>query len=303
MVKLVTGATGTQGSAVAHALLARGLQVRALVRDAEAPAARSLARAGAELAAGRFEDGGSLHAAMAGVDAVFSVQLAPGGQPDSERDQARALMQAARDAGVRQIVHSSVSNTGAFRTMAGWNEGRWSRNYWESKADAEDIVRRAGFPLHTILRPAFMMDNFAAPKAAWMFPDLSRGEILTAVAADTPMVLIAAADIGEAAAAAMAEPDRFAGQAIELAGDLRTLPQVAAILAEVKGAPVAARTLDAETLVARGQNPGWVETQEWMNVVNYPARPEAMRQWGLTSTSFTDWARRHAAAIDVGGGD
>ena len=54
-------------------------------------------------------------------------------------------------------------------------------NYWDSKEDVENTVRNAGFGTFTILKPAFMMDNFIAPKAPIMFPHLPGGEILTAV--------------------------------------------------------------------------------------------------------------------------
>lgn len=300
MTILVTGATGTQGNAVAHALLARGLPVRALVRDDNAQAARALADAGAQLAIGSFEHPESLNAALKGADALFSVQMAPGPQRDLERDQARALIDAARATDVRHIVHSSVSNTGTFRMMEGWNADRWERNYWESKADVEAMVRDAGFPVHTILRPAFMMDNFAMPKAAWMFPDLDKGAIRTAVEPETPMVLVAADDIAQAALAAIEAPDRFAGQAIELAGDLQTLPQIAAILSTVAVKRVDTFTCDADSLITRGQHRGWVETQQWMNIVNYPARPQEMLAWGLTPTLFADWARRHTDVICIG---
>lgn len=181
--------------------------------------------------------------------------------------------------------------------MAGWAEGRWERNYWESKRDAEDHVRHAGFPTYSILRPAFMMDNFAIPKAQWMFPDLAEGKILTAVEPGTPMVLIAAEDIGQVVAAAIADPHRFKGQTIEIAGDLLTLPQIASILTEIKGATVSAWTLDQAILVGRGQHPGWVQSQQWMNVVNYPARPAIMETLGIAPTRFADWAARHADQI------
>lgn len=299
MVTLVTGATGTQGSAVAHALLRRGWPVRALVRNAASPAACILAEAGADLAVGSFEQPESLLSAMKGADSLFSMQLAPGGEADLEREQARALINAANKAGVRHVIQSSVSNTGAFRHMKGWAEGCWDRNYWESKADVEEIVRAADFPVHTILRPAFMMDNFAVPKANWMFPDLASGVIVTALEADTPMVLVAAEDIGQATVAAIEHPDRFAGQVIELAGELLTLSQIAATIGQIKGVAVRARTLDADSLIARGQHSGWVQMQQWMNVVNYPARPEMMAQWGLVPTGFADWAKRHAAMIPV----
>lgn len=301
MITLVTGASGTQGNAVARALLDRGHAVRILARDPFAPAIAALTRMGAQAATASFAQTDALRAAMAGIDALFSMQPAPGAQPDSERDQARALVEAAREGGVRHVIHSSVSNTGTFRDMAGWAEGRWARNYWESKADVEAMVRAAGFPVHTILRPAFMMDNFALPKATWMFPDLAHGAIRTAVASDTPMILVAAEDIGQAVVAAIERPETFAGQAVELAGDLLTLPQIGAVLRAVKGADVDVVTLDAKTLVAEGQNAGWVETQVWMNVVNYPARPDEMRAWGLAPTRFEDWARRHADIIHIGG--
>ena len=300
MTILVTGATGAQGGAVAHALLVQGKAVRALVRDPHSPSARALERAGATLAIGRFEDGASLRAALSGTDALFSVQTAPGAERDSERMQARALIDAARAENVRPVVHSSVSNAGSFRTMEGWASGRWEANYWESKEDTEAIVRDAGFPVHTILRPAFMMDNFAMPKAAGMFPDLAQGAIRTAIAPETPMVLIAAEDIARMACAAFTAPDAFAGRVIELAGDLLTLPEIARLLAMIKGKTIVCDSWDADALIARGQHDGWVRMQIWMNIVNYPARPEEMMDWGIEPTSFANWARRHADMIGVG---
>lgn len=300
MPTLVTGATGTQGGAVARALLAHGWPVRAMVRDPRGSAAASLARLGAELAIGSFEDSAALDAAVAGCSAVFSVQLAPSpADPDQERKQARALIGAAIRADVPQIVHSSVSNTGAFETMAGWTEGRWERNYWRSKGDVEAMILEAGFRFRAILRPAFMMENFAEPKATYMFPDLRRGRISTAAEPDTRIALIAADDIGAMAAAALADPARFHDATIELAGDHCTLGEVAAAISAVKAIPVAAETLDYDVLVARGQNAGWVQTQQWFNSVGYPARPEHMTAYGLRPTTMHQWAQSHAADIVV----
>ena len=299
MILLVTGATGTQGGAVVRELLADGHRVRALVRDPAAPAALALAQAGAMLAPGSYENAASLRAALHGADGLFSVQAAPGADRDSERRQARALFDAAIAEQVRHVVHSSVSNTGAFRTTDGWAQGRWEPNYWESKADVERMVRDGPFPVATILRPAFMMENFASPKSAWMFPDLSGGAIRTAVAPDTAMILIAAQDIARVAAATFAAPAAYAGRTIELAGDMLTLPQVAAVIAAVKGVDVVAESCDPETLVAGGQHDGWVQTQQWMNIVNYPARPAEMAALGVAPTRFADWARRNADAIII----
>lgn len=299
-IVLVTGATGTQGQAVARTLLGRGAKVRALVRDLGSIAARSLSASGVELVEGHFDEPRSLSAATKGAVAVFSSQMAPPAtDQDQERRHAHALIEAARSAGVRHFIQTSVSNTGDFRTMTGWADGRWGRNYWESKGDVEDMVRAAGFPFHTILRPAFMMDNFAQPKAAFMFPDLARGEILTAIEPDTKLPLIAADDIGLAVAAAIASPESYGGAAIELAGDWLTLGEIAVILGQLKGLAITVRTLDPAELIARGQSIGWVESQQWQNVVGYPARPVMMEEVGLAPTRFADWAAAHLDDIEV----
>ncbi|ATE63971.1 NmrA family NAD(P)-binding protein [Rhizorhabdus dicambivorans] len=295
---LVTGATGAQGGAVARALRAQGRPVRAMVRDRTSASATALADIGCDVAEGSYEDQTLLDRAIAGCGAVFSVQLAPSpADPDRERRQAGALVAAARRAGVAQFVHSSVSNTGDFETMAGWAEGRWEPNYWRSKADAEALVREAGFASHTLLRPAFMMENFAEPKAGSMFPDLQQGRILTATEPDTRIALVAADDIGAAAALAIAEPARFNGAAIELAGDHLTLGEVAAAIGAARGVPIIAETRGYDELVLRGQHDGWVRTQLWLNVVGYPARPAQMEAIGLHPISFAEWLHGHCDAI------
>lgn len=65
---LITGATGRTGSHVARELAARGVPVKALVRN---PAkATALAAAGVELVTGDAGDADSLRAAMQGVRKV-----------------------------------------------------------------------------------------------------------------------------------------------------------------------------------------------------------------------------------------
>ena len=113
MRALVTGATGKVGGATAQALLDRGDEVRALVRD---PArAASLLPAGVELVPGDVTDPASLPAAVEGCELVFTAH----GLPEQwvtdddifERVNARGtenVIRAARDAGVRRAVHTST---------------------------------------------------------------------------------------------------------------------------------------------------------------------------------------------------
>lgn len=294
----VTGATGAQGGAVAQALITQGCEVQALVRDIGSPAAQAVAAKGATLCTGSLDAPDQLDALLAGADAVFSVQPAPTDDPDSERRQAQALVEASIRQRVRHFVQSTVSNTGTFRSMAGWEAGRWSRSYWESKGDVEAAVSEAGFERTTILRPAFMMENFIAPKVHWMFPTLVE-RIETAIDPDTRIALVAACDIGRVAAAAVCARDGECQShaAYELAGDWLSLSEIAACLSQAWDYPIRVTHAAPADLVARGQSAGWVQMQQWMNEVGYQARPADMPAWAGPPTRLAAWARTIAGPL------
>ncbi|MSO42549.1 MAG: NAD-dependent epimerase/dehydratase family protein [Solirubrobacterales bacterium] len=110
---LVTGATGKVGNGIASALLARGDEVAALVRD---PArAAEVLPAGAEAIRGDATEPESLDAAAEGCELVFNSM----GIPEQwTRDDAvfdrvnaegsRALARAAKRAGARRLIHTST---------------------------------------------------------------------------------------------------------------------------------------------------------------------------------------------------
>ena len=156
------------------------------------------------------------------------------------------------------------------------------------------MVRAAGFPTYTIVKPAFFMENFIAPKVGWMFPLLADGELLVASAAGTEVGMIAAADFGDAVAAIAQDPERFAGAEIELGGDALTFPQIADVLTEVTGRQVTASCRSADEVDARLGRKSWSATQTWLDAVGYPARPEHAAAHGLdVPTSFRQWAEEH----------
>src|SRR5690625_2729801 len=124
---LVTGATGKQGGAVVRALVAAGIPVRALTRDARR--GEEVREDGADLAVGDLDDADSVVRAVAGVRGVFSVQMPrmsnSGLDYDGEVRQAESLIKAARAAGVTHFVQSSISGVGQQAKVPGYCRQDW----------------------------------------------------------------------------------------------------------------------------------------------------------------------------------
>lgn len=292
---LVTAATGRQGGATARALLADGrTSVRVMVRSPEAPNAKALAAAGAEVVVGDLDDQRSLHAACAGARAVFSMQspiLSPTGIDYSkERQQGRNLVEAALAEGVETFVHTSTVGVGDHRSVEGWAEGRWKSHeqYWENKLATCELVRSAGFKHWTLILPATFMDHAMLDPAG--FVDGYR--LLTVIRTDRPLELIAPEDVGKAAAAAINDPATFSGVTLQLAGDLLTLPQVAEILSRLDGKEYVVQFCTITEAIAGGMHPGVAQGVSYMNVAPLLARPEIARSYGLSPRSFESWARQ-----------
>lgn len=290
---LVTGATGAQGGAVVDALLERGRKVRALCRPTSDVA--SLKDRGVEIAMGDFDDADALADATRGAIGVFSVQLPPApGDDHGEERAGRNLIEAARQNGVEQFVHTSVARAGDEQHFQGWEEGRWWREYWTNKTAVNEALKSAGFGHWTILKPAFMMENFIPPKASFMFPALAGGVLETAMTPETKLDLITASDIGRFAAAAFADPETFDGLEIDLAGDSLTMEEVALMISNVTGKPVQAHYLSYDDAVAAGIYPGVAENQQWLIVEGYRVDLQKSASFGIPLENFSSWSLRHA---------
>ncbi len=296
---LVTGATGTQGGATARALLAAGWQVRFLTRKPTSPAATALVALGAQACQGDMNDPTSLDSAMAGAHAVFSVQRPDSDGSDSERRHGFALIEVARRAGVRHFVHTSVCEAGRHTQFPRWESGYWYQKYWTDKWDIEEAVRHAGFQHWTVLKPAFLMDNFLPPKVAAMFPHLREGRLLTAFAPTTRLQMIAGSDVAAFARAAMLEPAKFHAQDIDLAAEALTMDEVAATLGRVLGKTIGVECVSASDARSAGLFPGWVRSQQWTNEAGYRADIGALGRYGIALTSFDTWLRAHAAEVVI----
>ena len=158
MTVLVTGPSGFVGLPVVHALRARELPVRALVRDRRRGA--RLAAWGAELAEGDVTDPATLRAALAGVDTVVHLaSIIKGSRTDFERvmtQGTRNLVAAAQEAGVRRILLASALGLDE-RTKD-------AVPYFAAKWEMERAVKESGLE-HVIFRPSFIFgkDGGALP--------------------------------------------------------------------------------------------------------------------------------------------
>ena len=268
---LVTGATGKQGSAVAQALIKRGQRVRALTRKPEATAA--LAKAGAQIVRGDFNDRSSVESALRGCDGIFAMSTPFETGMDSEVQQGKLLAEAAKAANIRHFVYTSVGS-------AQLNTGI---PHFETKFQVEQHIKKLSLP-YTILRPVWFMENFGT----WLLPGIQNGTLSAPLWPQTKLHMIALRDIGEFAAAAFINPERFLGRELELAGDVLTFPQVAEMLSKALGHQVVFKQIpddQAEKAVGRDM----ALMYKWFNRVGYAVDIHELEQtYGIRMTKFSE---------------
>ncbi|RIL04933.1 MAG: nucleoside-diphosphate sugar epimerase [Proteobacteria bacterium] len=228
---LVTSAAGRTGRAVLAALASRGAAARALVhRDAQAEAVRA---AGArDVAAGDLLDAASLRRALDGVDAIYHV--CPNMSPH-EVEIGRAMMDAARTAGVRRFVFHSALHAQTEKMPNHWHKMR-----------VEELLFETGLD-YTILQPTAYMQNVVA---VWQ-TIVEEGIYRVPYSAATRIGMVDLRDVAAVAARVLIEPGHV-GATYELAGpDVLTQDEISAVLADVLGRPVRAERIPLDVW-ARG---------------------------------------------------
>jgi dihydroflavonol-4-reductase len=153
---LVTGATGFTGGHLATMLATRGYQVRALVREKSLGRYQqsAAARAGAVPMAGDLTDRAAVCRAAEGVDVVYHIAATyrEAGQPDSAYtainvDGTRHVLEAAKGAGARRVVHCSTGGVhGDIETPPATEDAPFRPGdvYQRTKLQAEVLARAFG---------------------------------------------------------------------------------------------------------------------------------------------------------------
>jgi nucleoside-diphosphate-sugar epimerase len=161
MQVLVTGATGKVGHAVAQALISRGDDVRALVRDPHRAA--GVLPAGVEAVRGDVTDPASVVAAVQSCELVFNAMGIPeqwlADETNFNRVNAlgtKTVADAARASGVRRLIHTSTEDV-----FHAEKDGRFDETqvadypkgtaYERSKQRAEELALEARDGLEVVI--------------------------------------------------------------------------------------------------------------------------------------------------------
>jgi uncharacterized protein YbjT (DUF2867 family) len=207
---LVTGATGFIGPKVVHALRARHLDVRALVRRPERGA--QLAAWGVELATGDVTDPASLRSALQGcTHVVHLVAILTGGAADFQRVMTQGtvdLVAAAKEEGVgRFVLMSALGTSEPAKDAVPYYAAKWAEEQEVVRSGLEYVIFRPSFVFGRDggALPTFMKQVRYAPVVTVIGPGLQRSQPIWVD------------DVAEYFARAVGEP-RAANRTFEIGG-------------------------------------------------------------------------------------
>jgi uncharacterized protein YbjT (DUF2867 family) len=212
----VVGATGQQGGAVVRALQARGqFMVRALSRNPDKH--RALADEVVRADLNRPE---TLHAAFEEAHGVFLVTNF-GEEGTDEVEQATAAVRAAKDAGVKHFVWSTLPN------VEGITGGKLHVPHFTGKAKVDRIVKEAGFANHTFVIAPFYYQNLVGVLAPQKQTDESVGWALPLDPTVRSIHMGDITELGDIVAGAFAHPDQAGhGEYLPLVGDFMSFNEI-----------------------------------------------------------------------------
>jgi uncharacterized protein YbjT (DUF2867 family) len=306
----VVGATGAQGGGLVRAILAdpaRQFAVRALTRKPDAPAAKELAGLGAEIVAADTDDAASLERAFAGAYGAFCLtNFWEHFSVDREQAQARNMAAAARAAGVRHVVWSTLEDTRRWIPLEDDRmptlHGRFKVPHFDGKGEADAFFKEAGVPT-TLLATSFYWENLIAfgmgPQRG---PDGKLNLVLPMGTRKLPG--IAAADIGKCAYGVFQRPELI-GRTVGIAGDHPTGADMARELSKATGQEIGYQAIPFAAYRALGF-PGaddlgnMFQFKHDFNEAYCGARDLAFaRSLNPTLQNFAAWATANAKRIPI----
>lgn len=238
---VVTGATGQLGRLVVEGLLAAVPAGEVAVAVRSADKAADLAARGVAVRVVDYDEPGTLAGAFAAGDRVL---LISGSEVGRRIPQHRAVIDAAKAAGVALLAYTSAPGAATFRLA-------------DEHRATEELIAESGLP-SVLLRNGWYTENYLGDAAG----TVARGVVLGS-AGEGRVATAPRKDYADAAVAVLLG-EGHEGRVYELSGDTAwSLPELAAELAAVSGEPVAHRDVTpAEhrgVLVGAGLPEGFAE--------------------------------------------
>jgi uncharacterized protein YbjT (DUF2867 family) len=306
----VVGATGAQGGGLVRAILAdpNGLfTARAITRDVNSDKAKELAALGAEVVAADIDDVDSLRRAFEGAYGAFCVTFFWAHfSAEKERDEARIMATAARDAGVQHVIWSTLEDTRKLVPLSDDRmptlHGKYKVPHFDGKGEADAIFTELGVPT-TFLLTSFFWENFI-----YFGMGPARGAdgklSITMPMGDAKLPGISAEDIGRAAYGIFQRPELI-GQYVGVAGDHLTGSEMAATLTSAIGEEVVYNSVPPEVFRSFGF-PGaddlgnmFQYKRDFENEFRGPRDVDATRKLNPSLQSFSAWLAANKERIPI----
>jgi len=240
----VVGATGAQGGGLVRAIMSDksgGFAARALTRKVDSDKAKELAWLGADVVVADLDDVESLNRAFAGAYGAFCVtNFWEHLSPEKEFAQAKNMAQAAKHAGLKHVIWSTLEDTRQWVPLSDTRMptlmGKYKVPHFDAKGEANRVFTELGVPT-TFLLTSFYWENMIyfgmGPKKG---PDGKMA--ITLPMDDKKLPGIAVEDIGTCALGIFKKGQEYIGKTVGIAGEHLTGAQMAAALTKALGQEV-----------------------------------------------------------------
>ena len=309
---VVVGATGAQGSGLVEAIQrdpAGSFRARAITRDPGSAKSRALAALGAEIVQGDLDDAASIQRAFEGAWGAYCVTFFWAHfSPERELAEARTMAEAARDAGLRHVIWSTLEDTRRWVPLDDARMptlmGRYKVPHFDAKGEADAIFSELGVPT-TFLLTSFYWDNFIhfglGPKRG------ADGRLALALPiGQARLPGIAAEDIGACAYGILRRGQELVGRHIGVAGEHLSGLEMAAAMSRGIGEQVVFHDIAPSAF----RSLGFPGAEDLGNMFQFKRDFErdfrAARDVAFARSlhpglqSFADWLARHGSQIPLG---
>ncbi len=220
----VVGATGAQGSGLVRAILndsESGFVPRAITRNKNSEKAKELIKLGVQVVEANVDDTESLKQAFKGAYGAFCVTFFwEHLSPEREIQQAKNQAKAAREAGIKHIIWSTLEDTRKWIPLEDDRmptlQEKYKVPHFDAKGESNMYFEESGVP-YTLLNTSFYWDNFIyfglGPQKG---PDGRYA--ITFPMSDKKLPGIASEDIGKCALTIFKSGDEFIGKTVSISG-------------------------------------------------------------------------------------